>query len=131
MKKPSYIILLIQAIVLFFLSCKKENDSAASVFYGKWKTSYGDTITFYRTNDKNIIAYDASMNPTMPVTSNYEFIYKNTNLGIKDGLSGTGDFRFLRTFRWIQQDQTFEVQGIEWFSFISSTMTYFTFTKIS
>jgi len=58
------------------------------------ETSYGDTITFYRSNDKKIIAYDASLNPAMPVTSNYEFTYKNKKLGIKDGFSGTGDFGF-------------------------------------
>ena len=38
-------------------------------------------------------------------------------------------FIFSKVFAGYKEHQ-FEVQGVEWFSFISSTQTYFTFTKI-
>ena len=116
--------------MLSFFSCHKDNLLKADSFYGQWKTSYGDTISFSKESDKNILTYDLSMNALSPVDAKNEFTYRNNKLGIKDGFNGTNDFRILQSFSWIQEGESFTIQGIEWFNFLSSTQTYFTFTKI-
>ncbi|MEI9945919.1 MAG: hypothetical protein WDN26_17070 [Chitinophagaceae bacterium] len=119
------------ALVFSLSLCTKENQTSASTFYGHWKTSYGDTITFSRENGKNIVEYDQSMSPSVPRTDKYEYTFKDGKLAIKDGMMGTpDDFRIYRTFAWIEEGKSFTIQGLEWFAFISSTITYFTFTKI-
>ena len=77
-----------------------------------------------------MITYNVSMNAFLPAQTQNEFIYRNNKFGIKDGLNGPGNFRFLQTFKWQQKGKSFEVQGIEWFSFLSSTAALFKFTKI-
>lgn len=120
-------------LMLFFsvilLSCKKDAAAENELLYGKWKTSYGDTITFARENRSNILTYDVSLNPTLPVDTKTDFRYVNGKLEIKK-YSGLADYSRLETFKWKSVGQSFEVQGLEWFTFISSTTTYFTFTKI-
>jgi hypothetical protein len=124
--------LLFSITILFFLalavtSCQKEDVTPA--IYGQWKTSYGDTITFSKENGKDILTYDLSLNASRPVDTKKEFIFRDNKLGILDGLNGN-DFRMLQSFNWKQQGLSFEVQGVEWFLFVNSTNTYFTFTKI-
>jgi len=122
----------LSCLVLLFscilLSCKK--DAAENeLLYGKWKTSYGDTIKFARESNNDILTYDASMNPVQPVDTKTDFRYINGKLEIKR-YPGMADFSRLETFKWKNVGQSFEVQGVEWFMFLSSTTTYFTFTKI-
>ncbi|MBL7739513.1 MAG: hypothetical protein JNK14_09855 [Chitinophagaceae bacterium] len=117
--------------IISLASCDKQSGAiTSSSFYGKWKASYNDTIEFTRTGGKNIIRYNQSMNPSFTVPADYEYTYQNNKLGIKDGLSGLATFRFYQSFRWIEEGRSFEIQGVEWFPFISSTLTYFTFTRI-
>lgn len=111
------------------LSCNKDNTGENNSLYGKWKTSYGDTITFAKENSNDILIYDASLNPVLPVDTKTDFRYVNGKLEIKR-YPGFDDFYRLETFKWKTEGQSFEVQGLEWFMFISSTTTYFTFTKI-
>jgi hypothetical protein len=118
------------APVIFFFSCSKENNNDISQFYGSWKTSYGDTIVFSRTGNKNMLEYDYSLNTALPTKTNKEYTFRNNKLGIKNALPVSNNYTFLQSFRWLQQGQSFEVQGVEWFPFISSTLTYFTFKKI-
>lgn len=121
------------ALVFFlagFFSCTKETTDAPEVLYGNWKTSYGDTIVFANVNGLSTATYNATQNPTMPNRSSYEFTYRNNTLGIKDWLTNGNDFRFFNTFKWITQGESFQIQGVQWFGFINSTATYFTFTKI-
>ncbi|HEY6502492.1 MAG TPA: hypothetical protein VIZ28_00835 [Chitinophagaceae bacterium] len=130
MQKKSFLTGLLFLLAFSFFSCSKEGDTTVGTFYGNWKTSYGDTIIFARVNGKNMVNYDQSMNPAMPMNGNFEYTYRQDKLGIKDGLSGLASFRFYQTFRWLEEGRSFEVQGVEWFPFISSTGTWFTFTKI-
>ncbi len=123
----SFTILLVMVSV--FISCQKKDTTPNSSLYGQWKTSYGDTITFSQENGKDILTYDLSLNASMPVDTKKEFTYRDNKLGILDGLNGN-DFRILQTFKWKQEGRAFEVQGIEWFLFVNSTNSYFTFTKI-
>jgi hypothetical protein len=129
-KQFIYIFIFFIALGILFFSCKKEQNDDAELFYGSWKTSYNDTIVFFRNNGKNMLQYDVSLNPAMPSTSTYEYACLANKLGIKNGLSGPGNFHFLQSFLWLEKGKSFRVQGVEWFAFISSTQTYFTFTKI-
>ena len=123
-----FIVTLLVVTVSTSISCQKEDASPSNSFYGQWKTSYEDTISFSRENGKNILTYNQSMNPNLQVDSKKEFTYRDNKLGILDGLNGN-DFRMLQTFKWNRQGRSFEVQGVEWFLFVNSTNTYFTFTK--
>lgn len=101
------------------------------MFYGSWKTSYGDTIEFFRQDDRNVLRYDYSMNPSNPTKIDQEYFYHDDKLGLKRVWAGTsGTLYTFQSFRWIQKGQVFEVRGVEWFNFISSTQTVFNFTKI-
>lgn len=129
MKSILFVLPAFAATVMIF-SCSKEKDTDEAPFYGLWATSYGDTIRFYKLNGKSMIAYNNSMNPSPTAVNSYEFAYMMNKLLIKDGMPGARNFRVLQTFRWIQEGRSFEVLGIEWFMFISSSTTRFTFTKI-
>ena len=77
-----------------------------------------------------MVNYDASLNPAFVPRANHEFTFENNKLGLKNGRSGSGKFYFFESFRWAQRGRQFEIQGVDWFLFVSSTQTYFTFTKI-
>jgi hypothetical protein len=123
---PFFLFLL--PLVIFF-SCSKNNQPDNTILYGKWKTSYGDTILFAHENGIDVLTYKNSLNNALSVVSKNDFSYQHNKLGIKDGLNGP-DYRFLQTFTWNQPGTSFTVQGVEWFLFMNSTNTYFTFTKI-
>lgn len=123
-------LLALAAFSLILSSCKKEDSDSIALFYGKWSTSYSDTIEFFQNGSNNIIRYDKSLNPTMPVTTDEEYTYRDNKLGIKNGYDRPGGFTFLKSFSWIERGRSFRVQAVEWFNFISSTTTWFTFTKI-
>lgn len=123
------LLIILSFYVINCSSCQQDDIPANNSLYGQWKTSYGDTITFSVENGKNILTYDMSMNPDLPVHTKKEFNYSGNKLGILDGLNGN-DFRTLQTFKWTEEGKSFEVQGVEWFLFLNSTNTYFTFTKI-
>jgi hypothetical protein len=117
-------------IVVFLSGCSKDGSPNLTLFYGAWKTSYGDTIVFARENGRNVLNYDYSMNPAMPSTTKSDFNYAGNKLGLKNDYSLNQQFHTLQSFTWVQEGKVFTVQGIEWFNFLSSTTTYFTFTKI-
>lgn len=110
--------------VLF--ACKKDAVVDRDPFIGQWTTSYGDTIEFAKQNGKNVLLYDESLNPAMSITTAREFRYKDSKLEIIRG----SEFYRLQSFKWNEVGKSFEIQGIEWFQFMSSTTTFFTFTKI-
>lgn len=126
-------------LIALSFSCKKNSDSNSTgsntLFYGKWKTSYNDTIEFTHENGKDYVTYDESMNPSMPFTTKRKFRYSLGKLHIEmpTGWPAPGvdpNYRKLDSFNWTVPGQSFTIQGVEWFLFISSTTTYFTFTRI-
>jgi hypothetical protein len=123
------VLTLIVATLFTLASCSKDkNPSGASLFYGKWKSNAGDTITFSQKNGENVFTYGSFNLPSLP--SEVGFSYQNNKLGLKDDLANPSRLRALETFKWIQQGTSFEVQGADMYLFMSSTSTYFTFTKI-
>jgi hypothetical protein len=118
------------SLLFIFFGCKKQSLTGADQLYGNWKTSYGDTIRFSKQGHKDVITYDMSMNPTMPLRTTKEYSFENNRFGIKDGMAGPVNFRYFDTFTWVSPGEQFQVLGMEWFMFISSSTTVFTFTKI-
>ncbi len=112
-----------------FASCRKDSTDTPEIFYGNWKTSYGDTINFSLNSGTNTILYNNSMNPAMPHRINHEFTCRDNKLGIKDGFGGA-DFRFFQSFKWVQPGQSYTIQGVEWFGFVNASSAIFTFTRI-
>lgn len=124
-------ILMPACIALISFSCSKDK-SGRDILLGKWKSSYGDTISFYKENGKNIVHYKvASYSPgPVPVGDFHEYSYENERLSIKDNAGSSEPFRELTTFTWTDKGNVFTVQGVQWFMFMSATITYFKFTKI-
>ncbi|HLG38918.1 MAG TPA: hypothetical protein VI461_04580 [Chitinophagaceae bacterium] len=123
----AFLLPLLVTVSLF--SCSKDGSSNESLFYGAWKTSYGDTILFAKENGKNILTLNYTMNPSMPVITKNEFKYSINKLALKYSFSTSNEFKRLESFAWVQPGKVFTVQGVEWFNFLSSTLTVFTFTK--
>lgn len=121
---------LLTAAILLLTSCKKEDNESIALLYGKWRTSYSDTIEFYQRGSSDFIRYDKTLNPSAPATVDEEYTFMDNKLGIKNGYGNHGAFFFFKSFSWIARGQSFQVQGVDWFSFMSSTTTWFTFTKI-
>jgi hypothetical protein len=129
--RPGHLPVFIALMVILSSSgCRKNGSPGAALFYGAWKTSYGDTVLFARNAGKNILSMDNSMNPSMPMITQSEFTYIGGKLAVKWNYNPSGSFRPYQTFAWVQQGKEFSIQGVEWFSFLSSTLTIFTFTKI-
>jgi hypothetical protein len=125
----TYLLSLLCGVILFS-TCSKNATPSLGLFYGAWKTSYGDTVLFARENGKNILTYKYSMNPGMPSITKSEFNYRDGKLELKSNFDPTLQFRPVSSFSWVQAGKEFSVQGIEWFNFLSSTAVYFTFTRI-
>ncbi|HEX2630258.1 MAG TPA: hypothetical protein VHM26_14625, partial [Chitinophagaceae bacterium] len=91
LRRFSFILTAALLIALSF-SCKKNSDSQGSntLFYGKWKTSYNDTIEFTHENGKDYVIYDESMNPSMPTDTKSEFRYEWEKLHIRMPASWSG-----------------------------------------
>jgi hypothetical protein len=131
MQRNSLFIVLALTLGSALYSCKKSSDASTEngIFYGKWKTSYGDTIQFARENGKDILTYDNTMNPSLPNLSKSEYRYRSGKLATR-WFPSADDFQVIQSFAWIVEGESFTIQGIQWFMFLSSTLTYFTFTKI-
>ena len=117
--------------IITSFSCNKEV-SDSNRFYGNWKASYGDTVTFARENGRNILIYDVSGSPGGPtpgITNDHEFDYKDGKFYIKEGIGTSNSFRHIPSFAWVQEGKEFTIEKTEWLSFISSTGK-FTFTRI-
>lgn len=118
-------------VITTSFSCHKEV-SDTNPFYGNWKASYGDTVTFAREDGRNILIYDVSGSPGGPtpgITDFHEFDYKDGKFYIKEGIGTSSGFRHIPSFAWVEEGKQFTVEKTAWLSFISSTGT-FTFTKI-
>jgi hypothetical protein len=116
---------------LFVCGCEKEKESDGNILYGTWVkgSNAGDTLRFYKSNRKNILAYNVSFNAALPVPIETEFIYNRGKLSLK--YYGSSDSYYaVDTFKWIRVGEEFEVQGIQLFSFISSTQVHFTYRKV-
>jgi hypothetical protein len=117
------------------ISCRKSNNSTTSVdeavLYGTWikGTNAGDTLKFYRKNDKNIMHYNASFNTSLPAYQELEYTFTDGKLALKNYLGGNNFFP-INSFSWKQYGQEFDIQGSELYLIMSSTLVHFTYRKV-
>ncbi len=120
------------AFAMLATACSKNNDDNETVFYGTWinNNAPGDTLQFMRKNSKNILRFNQSLNPGMPLYLEIEYRYKNGKLSA----AVFGSFEPIRdidSFTWIQQNKKFDVLGYQLYLIMSSTVTHFTYTKVN
>lgn len=123
--------LLSMVFVLLFASCTKKADGGSEEsLHGVWAKgpNAGDTLRFFRKNGRHIMAYSMSFNPSMQAPTESEYFLRGDELRIQ--LFGTGDLIPVGSFKWLQRGSRFEVQGIQFFPFMSSTIAYFTYQKV-
>jgi hypothetical protein len=131
MKKTILAFLLFGGL-LFLASCDKaDEENDGSIFFGRWKTSYDDTVLFHNQNGKNMVQYDASMNANLPAITNHEYRYIDGKFSLNHTPNSGDDYFWeMDTFKWLEYGKSFQVQGLQWFMFLQSTQTIFTFTRI-
>jgi hypothetical protein len=119
-------------IALFTVACKKKRDSDAGILYGTWVkgTNAGDTLLFKTKSSKNVLFYNVSFNAAAPTYTETEFNYQNGKLYIAPFGLGS-ELNEISSFTWKQYGKEFEVQGIQLFSFLSSTQVMFNYKKIN
>jgi hypothetical protein len=131
MTRHLLLVLLGSTLLISSFSCKKE-ESDTNLFYGYWKASYGDTITFANQNGRNVLIYDVSGSPGGPepgFTNDHEFDYSDGRFYIRQGIGTSNNFMEVPSFAWVKEGKEFTVEKREWLYFISS-VGKFTFTKI-
>ena len=123
--------LILAGFLLLFAGCKKHSQSE-TILMGTWikGTNAGDTLQFIRKNNKNILRYNPSFNPSLPGISEKEYIYLNGKLSIKLFSPFSEDFYPIDSFTWKRVGVEFEIQGIQLFSILSSTQVHFIYRKI-
>ncbi len=124
-------VLLVCSLIISSFSCKKE-ESGRNIFYGFWKASYGDTITFAHQNGRDVLIYDVSGSPGGPepgFTNDHEFDYHDGKFYIKQGIGTSSNFMEVPSFEWVTTGKEFRIEKREWLYFISS-VGKFTFTRI-
>ena len=121
-------------LIVIFLAmpgCTKNTISGGEDLYGVWVkgSNAGDTLRFFEKNGKNVLSYSLSFNPQLPMPTEREFKLNNDQLSLQL-LGGSRDFQPITSFKWISRRETFEIEGIEFFPFMASMRTYFTYRKI-
>ena len=119
-------------IAFIFAGCTKDHTGTESVLYGTWVKgpAFGDTLQFIRKDNHDIVKYNMSFNSGIPANTEKEYRYRNGILSIKLYSPYIEDFYPISSFEWTRQGREFKIQGIQLFSFMSSTQTYFTYRKI-
>lgn len=126
--KPLLAILI--TVLLLAEACSKSASDGEALFYGRWLTSYGDTVVFSRQGGQNQVSFDYSMNPLMPQTSQHRFACFNQKLAIDYSFDPSAEFKTFDSFYWTDKGKEFKIKAFEWFNFVSSTQSWFTFTRI-
>ena len=118
------------ALIIFaIISCKKDcNKLTSDNLIGKWVSNKNDTIRFFKRNNINLT--DAASGSPGPDSREIEFTYSSNKLYLKDGASIiSGELRKLETFNWVEENQSFNVESRDIFSYRSSNAIALIFTK--
>src|SRR5689334_14427199 len=94
MTRQLLLVLFAGALLISSFSCTKEV-SDHNKFYGYWKASYGDTVTFAHQNGRDVLIYDVSGSPGGPepgFTNDHEFDYHDGVFYIKQGIGTSNNF---------------------------------------
>jgi len=123
------LLLLVLAIALGAMACSRSNEPGEAGFYGLWVKGKlaGDTLVFKNQDAANLLQYNASFNPALPVSNTIAYRYRSGKLQV--ALYGP-EMVEISSFVWIVPGQQFQLQGFQLFPFMSSTGTKFTYTKV-
>jgi hypothetical protein len=117
---------------LIIAGCNKDNTGTESDLYGTWVkgSNFGDTLQFMKKNGKHIFRFNMSMNSAMPAYEEKEYRYRHGELSIKLYTPYSTEYRPISSFTWVQQGSEFKIQAVQLFSFLSSTLTYYSYRKL-
>jgi hypothetical protein len=113
--------------VMFITSCEKEDQETVELFYGQWKTSYGDTVRFERINGTNIMIGWPVWDGAVMATAAKEFSYRKNKLALRD--PGPTAFIPLETFQWSVKGKAFTVELSDWSQSTPTALWVLTFTR--
>ena len=119
------------AVTFIAIACSKKNNSSNEAdLYGSWAkgANVGDTLIFKNENGRNLLQFNATLNPATPVYTKVEYNYSNNKLFVN--LGGNTQTQ-LSSFVWKQPNQQFDILGFQLFLFMSSSSTHFTYTKVN
>jgi hypothetical protein len=129
MRKINYRLLPLLAGIFLVTACSKDLEDDESVLYGRWVADYGDTLIFSQQNGKNVIDYSTAPRPT-PFRDTIEYVYNKGKLGWLASSAPPPNIVWYNSFRWLKRGKSFELHGSDLFSYLSSSQTLHTYTKI-
>ena len=71
-----------------------------------------------------------SFNPGVTAYIERLYQFSNGQLKLQYGAGAVADFYHINSFEWTVPGREFEIQGVQVYSFMSSTLTRFTFRKV-
>jgi hypothetical protein len=118
---------------LVIAGCQKKYAGDDSILQGTWVkgANFGDTLWFITRNNQHIMRQAMSFNPGLPVYEEREYTYEDGRLGVRLYAPFTQDYVPITSFTWTDTGREFSIQGIQLYSFMSSTATVFTYHKIN
>jgi hypothetical protein len=115
-------------------SCDKDSDSTdeESILHGTWVkgNNAGDTLVFYSRLGRHYLKSNQSFNPNMYAPVEREYGFRNGQLYLKYVWAGGSEKWPIDSFTWKVPGREFEIQGIQLYMFMSSTLAKFTFRKV-
>jgi hypothetical protein len=122
-------------LIVIITACGRDHSPSGneSTLYGTWikGSNMGDTLEFLRKNNKHIIRYNLTFDPTR--VTEIEYVFNNGKLQLKNywaAASAVNPWYPVQSFAWKRVGKEFEVKGFEIFSHLSSTLVTFTYTKL-
>lgn len=136
MKKSSLIFLIAFAIMIS--ACPKEVIDGNSTMYGTWVRSnsqvppssvFPDTLWFSKKNGKNVLEFNYPSPSPIPSHIETEFIFRDGAFHFEDYSTTNQEMRHVRSFKWINKPDEFEIINHELFVFMSSEQQW-TYKKV-
>lgn len=127
MKRTAFPFLLVTLVLASCSKSKQSEVTSASIFFGRWANSYGDTAQFTRlSSGKYVLIYKDSC-PNNPSVVEYKII--SNKLTLRDDISNPQVYRKVETFKWVQTGRAFEVKAHDWHLCMSNDLKI-EFTKL-
>jgi hypothetical protein len=115
-------------------SCDKDSDSPdeEAILHGMWirGAQGGDTLRFYERAGRHYMKSNQSFNPDHYAPVEREYGFQNGQLYLKYAWSGGSGKWPIDSFTWKVPGREFEVQAIQIYMFMSSTLAKFTYRKV-
>lgn len=125
--------LLVLFVATMTTSCDKDATAdEETVLHGTWikGSQAGDTLRFYERGGRHYMLSNQSFNPNMYAPVETEYRFRNGQLALKYAWGMTSQYQSISSFTWKVPTQEFEIQGMQLYMFMSSTLTKFTFHRV-